>query len=155
MKKAPHVRGQVWNQWRMRCCRGITPADAGTSLPLMPAEMVTKDHPRGCGDKSRSGREPLKPKGSPPRMRGQEATCWFWKDHFRITPADAGTSRLLEAPSSHSPDHPRGCGDKYPDGSRMVVMLGSPPRMRGQGNVTRLHHSDLRITPADAGTRNQ
>ena len=50
---------------------GITPADAGktpTTLPLVP---IKKDHPRGCGENALSDTVAVKPKGSPPRMRGK------------------------------------------------------------------------------------
>ena len=36
--------------------------------------------------------------GSPPRMRGQVMTQPFHVLHHRITPADAGTSRMTVSP---------------------------------------------------------
>ena len=50
-------------------------------------------------------------------------------------------------------DHPRVCGEKFPSKLLSVVILGSPPRMRGKG----IQQSDSRvavgITPAYAGKR--
>ncbi len=48
---------------------------------------------------------------------------------------------------------PRGCGDKLVRISAPVSAVGSPPRMRGQGDSGTAHTIYPGITPADAGTR--
>ena len=79
-------------------------------------------------------------------MRGQAISEVSGTVHTRITPADAGT----RVPSScFLPD----CGDKFPSASPAFWFLGSPPRMRGQAPKVLSCDGDIRITPADAGTR--
>ena len=84
-------------------------------------------------------------------MRGK--VCWTVgiPDSPRITPAYAGKSLICSINHRLREDHPRLCGEKsmrlIPD----VLLLGSPPPMRGkewhiQGDVL-----PYRITPAYAG----
>ncbi len=135
------------------CVSRITPADAGTRRPPPKQSIAYGDHPRGCGDKNTNHCIRTVAAGSPPRMRGQGYSIFSPLYPLRITPADAGTSRLLALPLLSDADHPRGCGDKLdvkPDGT---LTVGSPPRMRGQVNFVRHQVIGERITPADAGTR--
>ena len=71
---------------------------------------------------------------------------------LRITPADAGTSVFPDFDTLVAVDHPRGCGDKLVRISAPVSAVGSPPRMRGQGDSGTAHTIYPGITPADAGT---
>ena len=71
---------------------GITPAYAGKSPRLAPANRIRKDHPRLCGEKAFDAVTLASNSGSPPPMRGKA-------EHFppeimrhRITPAYAGKS---------------------------------------------------------------
>ena len=91
--------------------------------------------------------------GSPPRMRGQAAANHGRTEHGRITPADAGTRCLDCRPMNQTGDHPRGCGDKHSGHCKKYRSGGSPPRMRGQAQQERCSPCENRITPADAGTR--
>ena len=86
-------------------------------------------------------------------MRGQGFQGLVLVHLLGITPADAGTS--LERPVSlcSIADHPRGCGDKLAGFEAAAPPPGSPPRMRGQVRLDGVFHLQLRITPADAGTR--
>ena len=133
--------------------RRITPADAGTSATSAFNHLAISDHPRGCGDKSFRLWISSRMSGSPPRMRGQVAGIAFHHHFFGITPADAGT-RLSRAGSGIYPeDHPRGCGDKASTSRVLRFPCGSPPRMRGQVVPSLVCLFNMRITPADAGTR--
>ena len=49
----------------------ITPADAGKTLPTLIADVLPRDHPRGCGENSNSYNLHDVAWGSPPRMRGK------------------------------------------------------------------------------------
>ena len=51
----PRMRGQVSAVSMSQPDIGITPADAGTSQLCGHTGAPTRDHPRGCGDKTRSG----------------------------------------------------------------------------------------------------
>ena len=85
-------------------------------------------------------------------MRGQALYDLIHQFHYRITPADAGTSLIDQVGGKVHGDHPRGCGDKHTVRSMIDVVLGSPPRMRGQVSVGVVPGEDTGITPADAGT---
>ena len=50
-------------------------------------------------------------------------------------------------------DHPRVCGEKAPRRRNIQLPMGSPPRMRGKGNVDSIKLLLTRITPAYAGKR--
>ncbi len=67
----PRMRGQAWLTIRVRTKNRITPADAGTSLPVNAQDVAERDHPRGCGDKRILNASQKIQTGSPPRMRGQ------------------------------------------------------------------------------------
>ncbi len=71
----------------------------------------------------------------------------------RITPADAGTSGTVPVTLTVTEDHPRGCGDKDKFSQEVLSKNGSPPRMRGQASWSSHRLTSMRITPADAGTR--
>ncbi len=148
----PRMRGQALLGYNLLLVIGITPADAGTRGAFFERSRPSKDHPRGCGDKSSFILSFLLFLGSPPRMRGQAFYEIVVGISGRITPADAGTRLGWLCWFSLCGDHPRGCGDKLTISLVFRPMTGSPPRMRGQ--VDDLHHSDggLWITPADAGT---
>ena len=128
----PRMRGQEIHQSdSMRVVR-ITPADAGTRQRCRALRLRTWDHPRGCGDKHVYTSCNQLITGSPPRMRGQVNYLVNHPHQSRITPADAGTSLLIQLVGYDLRDHPRGCGDKRAEAEARSTRVGSPPRMRGQ-----------------------
>ena len=90
----PRMRGQVSFCSQDNLVVGITPADAGTRRLPGGCHVSSEDHPRGCGDKISPASKRIWEPGSPPRMRGQDGMSKAGMDYIRITPADAGTSRL-------------------------------------------------------------
>ena len=70
-----------------------------------------------------------------------------------ITPAYAGKSREFYRVSCLDGDHPRLCGEKHKANYSGLCILGSPPPMRGKGNVKANVPKFARITPAYAGKR--
>ena len=89
--------------------------------------------------------------GSPPRMRGKAPMVWSLTGAPGITPAYAGKScRRLERRSGKE-DHPRMCGEKQIKGFKHDGHMGSPPHVRGKGELSRAGASTSRITPAYAG----
>ena len=67
----PRVRGKLCPELLVEVTRGITPACAGKTIACASASVLTRDHPRVCGENYVEWeREPDK-KGSPPRMRGK------------------------------------------------------------------------------------
>ena len=88
-----------------------------------------------------------------PHVRGKDDEGRLKLRHVGITPAYAGKRWLWLAHFRPEKDHPRVCGEKFPSKLLSVVILGSPPRMRGKvlagTGLCSLHG----ITPAYAGKR--
>ena len=89
--------------------------------------------------------------GSPPRMRGKGKWRGKRAEQSRITPAYAGKSLFLTRRGFSKWDHPRVCGEKYLRIAVFVLLMGSPPRMRGKVCGYFVVCRYLRITPAYAG----
>ena len=68
-----------------------------------------------------------------------------------ITPAYAGKRYLCNSCLEGHGDHPRVCGEKRPVPAGLMLLAGSPPRMRGKVTCTGSHADALGITPAYAG----
>ena len=70
----------------------ITPAYAGKRQLLFDARRFFRDHPRLCGEKSKSVTTCPMSAGSPPPMRGKATRANLGYGNKRITPAYAGKS---------------------------------------------------------------
>ena len=90
----------------------VSPAYAGKSSTRELLLIVSRDHPRVCGEKSRPVRVSRPFSGSPPRMRGKVHVDTAPKVDRGITPAYAGKSIAAVLPSQIAKDHPRVCGEK-------------------------------------------
>ena len=88
-------------------------------------------------------------------MRGKLSFTVEPRKQYRITPADAGKTRVAAVLSAAFQDHPRGCGENRGTLTIAVDVTGSPPRMRGKRSCGRLTQHLTRITPADAGKTRQ
>ena len=109
------------------------------------------DHPRMCGEKALLWRRCLLLVGSPPHVRGKVICKAFHHPYFGITPACAG-KRFFSGLISWVPwDHPRMCGEKHVDRIATAPQIGSPPHVRGKGNVSSVDCVGQGITPACAG----
>ena len=128
----PRMRGKVV-MWVLRKLPfGITPAHAGKSRPLSQLAFSTRDHPRACGEKKRTGSCPSVPIGSPPRMRGKVCGIPTTSPSSGITPAHAGKRETQHPRNRCYTDHPRACGEKPHYCYHCANYQGSPPRMRGK-----------------------
>ena len=67
----PPMRGKAVNAHVTFLHVGITPAYAGKSQRLPPAEYPDQDHPRLCGEKLETRHDFTEKLGSPPPMRGK------------------------------------------------------------------------------------
>ena len=130
----------------------ITPAHAGTTLPDAPSLSGLEDHPRSRGDY-------LCPKffrsvisGSPPLTRGLLVSENSFSLSFRITPAHAGTTKIVVKKCRNVKDHPRSRGDYTNEVNCTTYPEGSPPLTRGLLNQISQVRQLWRITPAHAGT---
>ena len=109
----------------------IIPAYAGNTLRLSPFPDTSKDHPRVCGEHGFDGAYSTIKKGSSPRMRGTlnvRCECFI---RFRIIPAYAGNTDKTIEKLNNAKDHPRVCGEHLKIYRRILMCIGSSPRMRG------------------------
>ena len=130
---------------------GITPACAGNRIFMSLSEAFWEDHPRVCGEQQALWNISQVPKGSPPRVRGTASNSVASKVFSRITPACAGNRGIFPFAESPTADHPRVCGEQTSTTSRMLWVVGSPPRVRGTAVPDVPDLLPLRITPACAG----
>ena len=85
-------------------------------------------------------------------MCGENFLCLHRKYcHFRITPACAGKTCPCRSTYSHTEDHPRVCGENLQILTKVTILSGSPPRVRGKPAKVTKNGTDVRITPACAG----
>ena len=90
----PRMRGKPFQNTLQACPRRITPADAGKTHAPRPISATPQDHPRGCGENVNKFSADFKNIGSPPRMRGKPLQRIKQRVPTRITPADAGKTRV-------------------------------------------------------------
>ena len=113
--------------------------------------MLSRDHPRVCGEHRVLAAVLAMIEGSSPRMRGTQSTS-SKSDHCRgIIPAYAGNTfpvKLIEWPKR---DHPRVCGEHVSAISLAVRLTGSSPRMRGTLRLRCCPLPSIGIIPAYAG----
>ena len=108
----PHMRGKGFLYFAHEMFEGITPAHAGKSPNRILWDNFKQDHPRTCGEKSRTVQKNNGRGGSPPHMRGKVYYYGYNKLYNRITPAHAGKRHRMRFPVNLSRDHPRTCGEK-------------------------------------------
>lgn len=127
----PHVRGKASRlEYTTRRCR-ITPACAGKRFEEHGFVIGVWDHPRMCGEKHRMPKQTEERPGSPPHVRGKAVENKVNEPQFRITPACAGKSRVVQF--------------------NLSLILGSPPHVRGKEAQEEWVEQVPRITPACAG----
>ena len=130
----------------------ITPAYAGSTDAKAARASVAADHPRICGEHKVSRRVDTPTQGSPPHMRGALPPRSGWHQSLRITPAYAGSTSTNSRSNSNVSDHPRICGEHGMLRGKNVVLLGSPPHMRGAPDKEFKEKFSAGITPAYAGS---
>ena len=130
---------------------GITPACAGKSQSPRGLRPHSGDHPRVCGEKTLMRLVLFAVLGSPPRMRGKDGVNDSAQAVTGITPACAGKRVRHRRISKPTRDHPRVCGEKGSSTFWSRNHSGSPPRMRGKGQVSVFLRVFVGITPACAG----
>ena len=147
----PHMRGKVTGLFFYQVPVGITPAYAGKSKNTCTSVVFDQDHPRVCGEKVPAIRRFAQIMGSPPRMRGKGRDGRLHPALLGITPAYAGKSPARPGPRPWRWDHPRICGEKFPNIHVPVCRSGSSPHMRGKDCGVADMVLPVRITPAYVG----
>ena len=131
----------------------ITPACAGKSGRFDRLSGCPRDHPRMCGEKEAFSPAEIRYWGSPPRMRGKAFLTECRSAGVGITPACAGKRRWPGCSGGSAGDHPRVCGEKSHQRGLGLLLLGSPPHVRGKGVRYLCIVLFAGITPACAGKR--
>ena len=149
---SPRMRGALSLVLSILVGDGIIPADAGSTGRRLRRWEHGRDHPRGCGEHITSEEQSQFPAGSSPRMRGALPTNWISTWRQRIIPADAGSTKPSTRQTTHSQDHPRGCGEHVAPALTSDRYVGSSPRMRGALSGAIFCTIPVRIIPADAGS---
>ena len=130
---------------------GSPPRMRGKAAIVVLENLMKGDHPRVCGEKCELVGDDVEHLGSPPRMRGKAPVVRDIVRDLGITPAYAGKRVQVPPPDNAPRDHPRVCGEKRLLFLVLTSLMGSPPRMRGKGNVPGPQLGATRITPAYAG----
>ena len=89
----------------------------------------------------------------PPHMRGKGRRRVRQAGRAGITPAYAGKRRRPAFLLGGTQDHPRICGEKMNASVKAIELRGSPPHMRGKGQLGQRLECGPGITPAYAGKR--
>ena len=149
----PRRRGKGVRSGVHRCCRWITPAQAGKRTEGSRYTPESEDHPRTSGEKVAVGAVAVDDEGSPPRRRGKVFLTDLVRVVVRITPAQAGKSEIRPVSFHFHRDHPRAGGEKAAPRAQKCEEEGSPPHRRGKDEVEVLRWHCRGITPAQAGKR--
>ena len=110
---SPRMRGARLKSPFVVITRRIIPADAGSTEQAKLKSAAVQDHPRGCGEHFSRSTYLRSTPGSSPRMRGARMARTGKPSHWRIIPADAGSTTVLSSTTFMSRDHPRGCGEHW------------------------------------------
>ena len=128
----PQVRGKPGAKGYRPRSRGITPAGAGKTAPLRQQRASCRDHPRRCGENAICLSARIRPRGSPPQVRGKLEGIDRKILTAGITPAGAGKTSSMSLTSTPAEDHPRRCGENFQVLERFPLHVGSPPQVRGK-----------------------
>ena len=131
--------------------RGIIPAYAGNTLPVLPNPFSPRDHPRICGEHGEIDVCMAGNMGSSPHMRGTRQERVERRGRLGIIPAYAGNTFIVGLVRFMAWDHPRVCGEHATSILAARFEWGSSPRMRGTQAVIVSDYIHLGIIPAYAG----
>ena len=151
MGSPPRVRGKLCLHPCLHCESGITPACAGKTPASRGAPGLSWDHPRVCGENMVLCVYTRSPVGSPPRVRGKLPRDYLQKSATGITPACAGKTKYENGATVNTRDHPRVCGENFTPLPFPMMVVGSPPRVRGKRSTFPYKKTVAGITPACAG----
>ena len=89
------MRGKPPVMYLLEIGTGITPAHAGKTRTHEEVYIMTRDHPRACGENLHKFDGLNLCIGSPPRMRGKLSPETQMNEPQRITPAHAGKTQSV------------------------------------------------------------
>ena len=131
----PQVRGKRHFLASSNFRLGITPAGAGKTFLDEPEKEEQWDHPRRCGENEMQVITARVSEGSPPQVRGKHSYLPIFGHFNGITPAGAGKTRFFSNFTSPLKDHPRRCGENFAPVAACMILIGSPPQVRGKRSL--------------------
>ncbi len=149
---SPRLRGARDQGNTTECTNRLIPASAGSTGGRKPCCMCHWAHPRVCGEHYARTSEPLRLRGSSPRLRGAPSGWECDGGVNGLIPASAGSTLMHWPPPCSAPAHPRVCGEHYRHRSRRMKREGSSPRLRGAPSSRRRTWDWSRLIPASAGS---
>ena len=148
---SPRMRGSHGYETNSFHVPGIIPAHAGLTRYHVSSGQYRGDHPRACGAHLHRTKQICTLWGSSPRMRGSRGAGDEEETLQGIIPAHAGLTLLQQVKLFVARDHPRACGAHGVIMRKVIILLGSSPRMRGSPG-RRIAMTDYEgIIPAHAG----
>ena len=148
---SPRMRGTPRIPRPVERGTGIIPAYAGNTRGVLCYYRGDGDHPRVCGEHVPVRGLARSIAGSSPRMRGTHVGDFLGGQVNGIIPAYAGNTGRRELARPALRDHPRVCGEHFPDDQIGRWNLGSSPRMRGTHGLNVQGSTFDGIIPAYAG----
>ena len=149
---SPHVRGARIPSQRQGRLSGIIPACAGSTQLATEVSAQPWDHPRMCGEHTKSGMFSRTSTGSSPHVRGAQHPAQERRGLCGIIPACAGSTPPSRRTSCPTRDHPRMCGEHRLRSLVIWMALGSSPHVRGAPHAVRAGPPWRGIIPACAGS---
>ena len=149
---SPRVWGQDTFFTNLCYSLRIIPTRVGTSQKFTMLYRDNKDHPHACGDKMTTHADTRTDDGSSPRVWGQGKATVRRMQRGRIIPTRVGTSSKNIVRDTDVQDHPHACGDKILRMNGISILIGSSPRVWGQGKRVQRHIKSTRIIPTRVGT---
>ena len=144
--------GQAHSKHAVTRIVGIIPTRVGTSNIKITNNVIYKDHPHACGDKTKLSHSFHKSTGSSPRVWGQAYSGSDVTTPKGIIPTRVGTSLSLLPFGLSLWDHPHACGDKTFSKNTGRCLQGSSPRVWGQVEGVPSRFIVYRIIPTRVGT---
>ena len=135
----------------MSSSRGLIPALAGKTVPLLRPSQSRRAHPRAGGENHLPRRSPVRAAGSSPRWRGKPGSCAFAPGVVGLIPALAGKTTTAPEKMYTARAHPRAGGENAVGDGPARTDAGSSPRWRGKQLRRRIIGASSRLIPALAG----
>ena len=108
---SPLMRGKRGLEDRLVVDRGLIPAHAGKTISRAPASVLSRAHPRSCGENSLTSAGTAVEAGSSPLMRGKRHQVRPRLRDRGLIPAHAGKTPLDASDGVGLGAHPRSCGE--------------------------------------------
>ena len=132
---SPRLRGTLTRRAGLVMRSRFIPAPAGNAAGYPESNALIAVHPRACGERRCSQTQTMPCTGSSPRLRGTPGTTAGRQRDDRFIPAPAGNAPVSYKRWRAETVHPRACGERAGNRSRLGKSLGSSPRLRGTRSI--------------------